>query len=106
MIFRLKQGWKNSTKLRRKTFLCNHADTFSTTLTSEHNTLEMFVARMVAARVIRRVGAGEGLARRHPGATLAWVPHSASVSTTGSCASTVVKAMCFARVVVATRPEI
>lgn len=65
----------------------------------------MFIASVVAAGMVRWVGAGEGLAGWYTGAALARVPHCARVPSAWPRAGTVVEAMRFAGEVVATRSE-
>lgn len=65
----------------------------------------MFIASVVAAGMVRWVGAGEGLAGWYTGAALARVPHCARVPSAWPRAGTVVEAVRFAGEVVATRSE-
>lgn len=66
--------------------------------------LDELVACVVAARMVGRVGAGEGLARRHSRVALAGVPYGACVATARPSAGTVVEAIRFAWVIVAAGP--
>lgn len=50
--------------------------------------------------MVWRVGTGVSLAGRDPRTALAWVPHSARVSTTGPCASPVVETMRLTRIII------
>lgn len=64
----------------------------------------MLVASVVAARMVRWVGASEGLAGRDHRAAFTRIPHGARVAATRPRTSAVVEAMRFARKVVATGP--
>lgn len=63
--------------------------------------LHMLVNSRPTARVIRRVWAGEGLARRHWWAVLSGIPHRTGVPPTWSCADCVVEAVRLAWEIVA-----
>lgn len=54
--------------------------------------------------MVRRVGAGEGLAGRHSRSALARIPHGARVATTSPSARAVVEAVSFAWEIIAAGP--